>query len=110
MKSPCAICGGAGFTENFETMTISGVCPECGLAPAAIEQNENLKYILKFLSNGGEEIRAIRLVMDLTTLKAFEAREYIRGIKIPPSSCALSEAAKNEWDHSHFSRLRWGEM
>ena len=47
-----AICGGAGFTENFETMTISGVCPECG-ADAAIEQNENLKYILKFLSNGG---------------------------------------------------------
>jgi DnaJ-class molecular chaperone len=29
----CSACGGAGFTEDFETMTISGVCGECYQPP-----------------------------------------------------------------------------
>ncbi len=40
----------------------------------------NFKYIIQFLRNGGERIRAIRLVMDVLKMSAENAQEYVQNL------------------------------
>jgi ribosomal protein L7/L12 len=43
--------------------------------------NKNLQYVVCFLRNADERIRAIRLVTDATGLKLPEARDFVDNLK-----------------------------
>ena len=42
-----------------------------------LDNQPNFKYIVQFLRNGGERIRAIRLVMDVFKMDAEKAQKYV---------------------------------
>lgn len=50
--------------------------------------NKNLIYCLQFLKNGGEKVRAIRLMIDATGMSLIEAKNYIESLheRIPLSN------------------------
>ena len=42
-----------------------------------LRNQDNFKYIVQFLRNGGEKMRAIRLVMDVLEMNPTRAEEYV---------------------------------
>ena len=50
-----------------------------------LRNQDNFKYIVQFLKNGGEKMRAIRLVMDVLEMNPTRAEEYVAKLnkKIP---------------------------
>ena len=50
-----------------------------------LRNQDNFKYIVQFLRNGGEKMRAIRLVMDVLEMNPTRAEEYVGKLnkKIP---------------------------
>lgn len=57
-RTPCSACGGCGFTEDFETMSLSGVCGWCngtGKQPRLIAQCKCPRAIREYGQDGCTE-------------------------------------------------------
>lgn len=62
-RTPCYACGGCGFTEDFETMSLSGVCGWCngtGKQPRLIAQCKCPRAIREHGEDGRTESDYIR--------------------------------------------------
>lgn len=46
-----------------------------------MKENANFKYVIHFLKNGGERLRAIRLVIDVTGMGVIGAKDYVDGLQ-----------------------------
>lgn len=57
--------------------------------------NPNFQYVIHFLKNAGERLRAIRLTVDVAGISIKEAKDWVDGLKWRPKETNVFEIRKS---------------